>query len=68
MCLLDTSHLPLLQYYYAIPPRLEGFHYPVRIPFHIYRKIWLFSPLDIFCFSLLKHLESLTMTETASLC
>ena len=41
------------------PPRLEGFHCPVRILFHIYRKIWLHSPLDIFCFSLLKRFESL---------
>ena len=41
------------------PPRLEGFHCPVRIPFRIYGKIWLLSPLDILCFSLLKCFESL---------
>ena len=42
------------------PPRLEGFHCPVRIPFRIYRKIWLLSPLDIFYFSFLKRFESIT--------
>ena len=38
---------------------LEGFHCQVCIPFCIYRRIWLLSPLDIFCFTLLKHFESL---------
>ena len=42
------------------PPHLEGFHCPVCIPFRIYGKICLLSPLNIFCFSLLKRFESLT--------
>ena len=42
------------------PPRLEGFHCSVRFTFHIYGKIWLLSPLNIFSFSLLKCFESLT--------
>ena len=41
------------------PPRLVGFHCPVRIPFCIYGKIWLLSHLDICCFSLSKRFESL---------
>ena len=59
MSLPDTSHLPLLQYYMPSPPCLEGFHCSVHIPFRVYRRIWLLSPLDIFSFSLLKRFESL---------
>ena len=34
--LLDTSHLPLLQYYYAFPTTFGSFNCPVCIPFRIY--------------------------------
>ena len=41
------------------PAGLEGFHCPVCIPFCIYGRIWLLSPLDIFVLALLKRFESL---------
>ena len=44
------------------PPRLVGFHCPVRIPFCIYGKILLLSHLDICCFSLSNVLNHLQMT------
>ena len=56
---LGTSHLPLLQYYYAIPSRFGRLTLPSLYSFCIYGRIWLLSPLDIFVLALLKRFESL---------
>ena len=62
-CLPEPSHLPLLQYYYAIPTMFGGFHCPVRVPFRIYGKIWLLSPLNIFCFIVISRLGGIYLTS-----